>query len=508
MFKINKRKILIFCIIIAMLANFLPMFRNIVKGFNDIIVKVNDTIIYDGMNGGYNEEHGISGVSFDEEYNALILNNASISSIYSSKDLIISLEGINTINNSIESTRAIESRGNLIIKGSNGSTLTIDSNDIAIEIGPDKRLTIGDEENLSNLITVTIEEGNRNINTNDTYVVTGSTYNFTEPGGGPGPGGEPMAPFKLYIDGSLLINETAEPPVVSATGEGYEIEKIEFGYIINIDTSIINRLGYVETEGDGYLIIAPDGNLSIASNEDWNSLRAFNGRTNFMIGSGGEEFTITFEGGIETEGSVFLGDKKINIGSISNPIPKGVKSSELIIGHNEVKIYTTGSGILGFDEENMNQTYVRDNSIVEIYSSNVATENVELIEVSTGGKITINHSNGLGTFIPKSAFWPWVNMLGTTEEELEPGYMHMPESVICEEGTNIEGKYIMNTDEGIFILESTGKGTYNISSNIQNEDTIAQDSLVVNGKVRIIAANGYKQVAGNRIYRLCYRRGK
>jgi hypothetical protein len=508
MVKTNKRKILISCIIIAMLINFLPTFKNIVKGVNDIRVEVNGTIIYDGMDGEYNEGHGISGVSFDEEYNALILNNASISSIYSSKDLIISLEGTNTITNSVESTRAIESRGNLTIKGSNGSTLTIDSNDIAIEIGADKRLTIGDEENLSNLITVTIEEGNRNINTNDTYIVAGSTYNFTEPGGGHGPGGEPMAPFKLSIDGSLLIDETAEPPIVYATGEGYEIERIEFGYIVNIDTSIIPRLGYVETEGDELLIIAPNGNLSIASNEDWNSLRAFNGKTNFMIGAGGEEFTITFEGGIETEGSVFLGDKKIQIGSISNPIPKGVKSSELNIGYNEVKIYTTGSAILGFDEENKNRTYITNNSIVEIYSANIATENVESIEVSSGGKITINHLNGLGEFTAKSAFWPWKNMLGTTEEELEPGYMHMPESVVCEEGTNIEGKYIMNTGEGRFTLESTGKGVYNISSNIQNEDTIEQDSLVINGRVRVIAANGYKQVAGNRIYRLCYRRRK
>lgn len=489
-----------------MLANILPIFKNIaIATFSDI-VKVNDTIIFDKMDGGYKADHGISGVTFDETTNTLTLNNASISSIYSSDDLIIKLVGANVVNCTVTDMRAVEVRNSLTIIGSSSdtiATLSINSTDVAIEIGAEKRLTIGDETNPSSLVTVTIQEGNRNINTTDTYIVSGGAaiYNFTEPGGGPG-GPSMMTPFKIKVNGTLLIDETADPIIDSATGTGYEIEKNEYGYIMNIDTSILSSIGYIEAEGDGDLIIAPDGDLSIASNEDGNSIKSSNGRTSFFVGT--EESTITLSGGVETQGTVLLSN--VNIGSASIRSSKGIQCSDLNVAYSIVNIFTTGNAISGFDETNMNRTFISNHANVQIDSSDKATSNVESIEVSSGGKIIINHVNGLGTFTPKSAFWPWKDMLGTTEEELDPGYMHMPESVVCEEGTNTERKYIMTTGLGIFTLESTGKGTYNISSNIQNEDTIAEDSLVLNGRVGVISANGYKQVAGNRIYRLCYRR--
>lgn len=282
--KMKQKNIAIFCTVMLLSTIILPLIKNIAIAVNSTIVKVNDTIIYDSGAGGYNSSHGITGVTFDVENNTLTLNNASIDNIYANADLTINLKGTNTVNNEVEGVRAIEARENLIIKGDNGATLDIDSNDIAIEVGAEKRLTIGDESNPTNAITVTIAEGNRNIHTNDTVVVLGSTYSFTTPGG-PG-GGDPLpaTPFKLLINGEVLIDETTDPQITEATGEGYTIEKADFapGYLIDIDNSIVS-LGYIETEGDGSIIINSSGNLTIGANENGYSVECINGMTNVMI---------------------------------------------------------------------------------------------------------------------------------------------------------------------------------------------------------------------------------
>lgn len=140
--------------------------------------------------------------------------------------------------------------------------------------------------------------------------------------------------------------------------------------------------------------------------------------------------------------------------------------------------------------ENISFVSVMKYSVFEIYAGANATNNVEVIQVSEGGEIDINYDDGavLGEFTPKAAYWPFTDMQGT-EEESEDGYVHEPTSVLCENGTNTEGKYIMATESGHFSLQSTAKAMYNISSNIQE----SEDSVVVNGIARVIAANGYSQ---------------
>lgn len=191
-----------------------------------------------------------------------------------------------------------------------------------------------------------------------------------------------------------------------------------------------------------------------------------------------------------------MSDKTVHIGTEDTPIAKGIESFALSIGHNTVKIYTTGYSI-----EGQIGVYVQGKAILEIYSSGTATNNVDFIEVAEGGKVDINYVTALGSFVPKSAFWPWIEMTGTDSEEED---FPTPNSVECEEGTNLDNKYVMTNTEGRFILESTAKGMYSLSSNVPD----SEDSSVENGTVKVIAANGYKQVAGNRIYRLCYRRRK
>ncbi len=146
-------------------------------------------------------------------------------------------------------------------------------------------------------------------------------------------------------------------------------------------------------------------------------------------------------------------------------------------------MYTSGVAL-----DNINQVFVRGKATFEINSQANATQNVGVIEVSEGGKINIYQKTGSFDFTPKVAYWPFKDMQGTQEESQE-GYIHMPTSVECVNGTDTQAKYVMTTEAGHFSLQSTAKGMYNISSNIQG----SEDSLVVNGIARVIAANGYSQ---------------
>lgn len=485
MLKIYNRKTWVFLTMLLVFTIVIPMIYSSIIAISTLIIKVNDNIfIVD--NGEYNESHGVSGVSYDSLTETLTLTNVNIENIYCNSNLKIKLEGTNVINN-IDGFRAIEARGNINITGDEG-ILNISTNDVAIEIGAGCRLTIGDEVNLDQHITVNLENG-RNINTTDTYIVEGSTYNLPADEEEPGPEAD-SKPFKLYIDDVLVIDETAEPKIEAGEGTGYTVDTIGFmpGYIINVDTSIISSIGSIETEGNAMLILSPDGNLTVEANELGYSVDCKD-QTEFFTGAGGEEFKITFNGSIRTLGSVFLGDKSVDLGSVASPLSKGIECSELNSSFNSVRIYSTNYAF-----ENIENISVSKKSTLEVYSNATATNNVGTIQVYEGGKVDIYHNTGLGTFASKAGHWPWKEMLGT-EEDTEVGDFPTPTFVNCIEGTHLDDKYSMNITEGHFALESKGKAMYALSSNIQNGDTIAADSLVANGRVRVIAAYGYKQVA-------------
>lgn len=471
----------------------LVMSINFVFASDPTMVKVNGTTIYESP-GGYNSEHGISGVTFDTDTKTLNLTSTSLESIYSNGDLTINLSG-NIAVDAVTSNIAVEARGNLTVKGSNGSSLNImamSADDRAIELAADSTLTIGDATDLENLITVSIQRG-RNVNTEgNTVVVEGNTYNYTPSGGGdPGDPGLPPAgdPLQIYVDGFVVIDEMADPQITSFEGEGWSIEQGFMGiYELTVDGG--TTLPYINGTGDGALSINPQGgDITITENEDSRSIN-MDGNVEIMTAMGATTGNITLIGGIHTEGRVSINDRDMAIGSSETPSWTGIEARELIVGSGNLRIYTTAIALQYFDEtpaegEGM---LVESNAgkSLTVVSSEAATISVVSVRVSGGGKVDLSYSRSLGSFTPEASHWPWTDMTGTEEEN------PLPATVTCEEGTDITNKYRMTTTDGNFLLESLAGTLYQLGWNIPG----AEDSDVTNGTVKVIAANGYRFTSG------------
>ncbi|OQB06247.1 MAG: hypothetical protein BWY19_00402 [bacterium ADurb.Bin212] len=487
--KFFSNKLITLVTFVAFLALGAVSFR-MVSALDSTSITVNGTSIYTQA-GGYNSDHGIAGVSFDVPTMTLTLNNADIANISADDDLIIDLVGTNTVVSTSPDPAIRSVAGNVTIKGdeSSLSISAFSADNTAIRIGEGKRLTIGDETSLNDIITVSILSGT-NVNTDDTFIVGDNVYNYD---GAPGPGGPgdpegppPGDPLQLSIDGTLVIDETAEPPVTSASGEGWSIEPGFMGsYGLNIDQGI--TLGYITGIGDGMLIITGDAN--IAENEDGFSIN-MNGRVNISGGESDVAGDINLAGGIFTQGMINTYDRAFTIGSAETPSSKGIMASEVEVHMGDLTIYTTGTALQYYDETPAEG----DGMIVEsgagktltVASSDIATANVNSVRVSGGGTVDLSYTSSLGDFTPEASHWPWTDMTGTEEEN------PLPTTVTCEEGTDATNKYRMTSTEGNFLLESTAGTLYQLGWNIPGAD----DSIVTNGTVRVIAANGYRFTSG------------
>lgn len=476
---------------LAVLLSLLALSFRMVFALESTVVRVNGTIIYESP-GGYNSEHGISGVTYNTETKTLGLSGASLESIYANGDLNIGLSG-NTAIDAVTSNIALEARGNLNITGANGSSLNImamSADDRAIEIATDSTLTIGDAGNLENLITVSIQRG-RNVNTVDhTTVIEGNTYNYTPPAGGGDPGDLPAGdPLQIYVDGFIAIDETSDPQVTSVEGEGWSIEQGFMGiYELSVDAG--TTLPYITGSGDGTLSINPQGgDITITENEDSRSIN-MDGNVEIMTAMGDTSGDITLIGGIFTEGRVSVNDRDVTIGSSGTPSLTGIEASSLSVGSGNLTIYTSATALQYY-----NQTPAEgDGMIVEstagksltVESSDIATANVTGVTVSGGGTVDLSYTTSRGSFVPYASHWQWTDMTGTEEEN------PLPTTVACEEGEDTTNKYRVTTSEGNYLLESTAGTLYQLGWNIPDTD----DSTVTNGTVRVIAAHGYRFTSG------------
>ncbi len=433
---------------------------------------------------GYNGSHGIAGITFDEDTKALTLTDATLTNIHANGDLDIVVVGTNSVSSSTESSALLAMGGDLTITG-DAATLSITalaSNQPAVSIGAGGRLTIGA---VGTVITVTVTQGILN-NCEDTYVVDGNTFNSPDSGDPMGP--PPGDPLQISIDGTLVIDETADPQVTSASGTGWSIEQgVRDIYQLVVDGG--TTLGYITGTGDGALSISSmDGSFSIAENED---SRSINMNGNVMIFLSNESGDVNLVGGIYTEGEVSVRDgNMISIGSSDVRSTAGISSSGLYVGSSNFSIYTSGTALQYYNETPLEG----EGMIVEsgaghslIVESNIATANVLDVIVSGGGTIDLSYVSGLGSFTPKASHWPWIDMTGTEEEN------PLPTTVNCEEGTDTTNKYIMASTEGNFLLESTAGTLYQLGWNIPD----AEDSIVTNGTVRVIAANGFRFTSGD-----------
>ncbi len=444
---------------------------------------VNGVNVFNAID-GYNESHGIAGITFDEGTKILTMTHANVNSVHANGDLDIVLVGNNTIDALTDSAALLAMGGDLTITG-DAATLSITafaSNQPAISIGAGGRLTIGAE---GTVITVTVTEGILN-NCEDTYIVDGNTFNSPDSGGPmEPPAGDPL---QISIDGALVIDETADPQVTSASGTGWSIEQGFMGtYQLVVDSGA--TLPYITGEGDGALSISSiDGSFSIAKNED---SRSINMNGNVMIFLSNESGNVSLVGGIYTEGEVSVRDSNmISIGSSGVPSIIGISARALYVGSSNLSIYTSGTGLQYYNGTPLEG----EGMIVEsgaghslIVESDIATANVLDVIVSGGGTIDLSYISGLGSFTPKASHWPWIDMTGTEEEN------PLPTTVTCEEGTDATNKYVMTSTEGNFLLESTAGTLYQLGWNIPD----AEDSIVTNGTVRVIAANGFRFTSGD-----------
>ncbi len=439
---------------------------------------VNGTNIYN-VTDGYNESHGIAGITFNESTHTLTMTNATVNNIVASGDLDIVIVGTNTISSLTESSALLAMGGDLTITGDEStlSIAAIANNQPAISIGAGGRLTIGAT---GTSITVTVSQGILN-NCEDTYIVDGNTFNspsIDDPMGPPE--GDPL---QISIDGTLVIDETADPQITSANGEGWSIEKGFMGiYQLNVESE--TSLGYITGIGDGALSISSvEGDFSILKNDDGWSIN-MNG--NVMIFLSNESGNIDLLGGIHTEGDVSVRDGDIiSIGNAEVPSIIGISANSLYVGSINLHIYTSGTALQYYNDtpaEGEGMLVESGSAHSLIVDSSIATSNVSNLRVSGGGMIDLSYTLSLGTFIPEASHWPWIDMTGTEEEN------PLPITVACEEGTDTTNKYIMTSTEGNFSLQSTAGALYQLGWNIPGAD----DSIVTNGNVRVIAANGFR----------------
>ena len=471
-------------VLLMLAAGFLISIK-LASALDSTSISVNGTSIYTQA-GGYNAGHGIAGVSFDVPTMTLTLNNATIANISADDDLVIDLVGTNTVTSTSPDPAIRSEAGNVTIKG-NEASLSISAfsaDNTAIRIGEGKRLTIGDEGSLNDVITVSILSGT-NINTADTYIVGDNVYNYE---GAPDPG-DPMGPppgdpLKIYVDGFMAIDETANPQVTSVSGEGWSIEQGYSGiYELSIDTGI--TLPYITGAGDGALSINPEGgDITIAENEDRRSIN-MDGRVEILTRMDAAPGDINLIGGIYTEGSVNVNDRDMTIGSSGTPSITGIEADSVYVGSGNLSIYTTSVALQYYNPapapgEGMDVESGAGKSLT-VETSDTATANVSTVRVSGGGTVDLSYTTALGDFTPEASHWPWTEMSGTEEENPQPT------TVTCTEGIDATNKYRLTAGDNSFLLESTAGTLFQLGWNIPDAD----DSIVTNGTVRVIAANGY-----------------
>ena len=448
-------------------------------------VWVNGTLIY-SVTSGYNDEHGIEGVTFDVGATTLNLTDAILENIQAQGDLIINLAGTNTITSTSPDPAIFIEDGSLTFIGDDAAiTIQAYTDDhTAIRIGEDKRLTIGDEENLSNSIIVTIANGS-NINTEDTYVVAGNTYNYTAPGGGPDPGDLDL---QVSIGDLLIIDEAND--VSSYDGDGFVVvQEPHGGYSINIDSAINPTIDAIQAIGDGMISLNAIGGEVVITQEGGYSINA-DGNVGILTMMGSETYDLLLEGGIYTHGGVIVGDGDLIIGSEEESSAYGILAGMVSTASGDLHIYTTGVAFAYYDDDPLPGQAMRlsaqDDSTIFVSSSLIATENVESVLVLSGGSIDLNYSENLGDFDSQAGHWTWSEFLGTEDENIDPVI------VDCEPGEHPEDDYNLTFTEGRFLLESTANPMYPLGYNYDD----SEDSRVVNGSVNVKAAKGYKFVTG------------
>ncbi len=440
------------------------------------------------IGGGYNSSHGIAGISFDVPTHTLTMNNAAVNNISASGDLDILIIGDNSVIPSTESTAIIAMGGDLTITGDN-ATLDItafSASQIAITIGAGGRLTIGEA---GKAVEVTVTQGLLN-NCEDTYVVDGNTFNTPDSGEPVGPpAGDPL---QILIGGDLVIDETAEPQITSATGTGWSIEDSVYGgYQINIDSEVSPTFEYISGIGDGSISInANGGDVTITENLGYSVFFDGNVEIRFAMGTEEQVGDVHMMGGIFTHGRVNSGDGDVYIGTEDAKATDGIGAESVVLSFGSFYINTSGIGLYYYDltapeDEGMYLESAQTAEMV-VASSDVATTKVSIATVLGGGSIDLSYATELGDFIPLAGYWSWAEFTGTAEENLDPTIVE------CVEGTDPDNKYSLTLSSGNFLLESTAKALYQLGYNYEE----GGDSTVVNGTVNVIAANGYKFVSG------------
>lgn len=285
-----------------------------------------------------------------------------------------------------------------------------------------------------------------------------------------GPGGQPpvVEDYVLKVGNTVVLDKVNNITVQSGTN--WSLGTTPHGKKLNIT----GEVDPITITGNGLILdIAGNTNSKIKANSDGYSVVATN------VGFTG---TVNLAGGIKVSQGTLLGfqDATLNIGTSTTPSTKGIEFNGLMeVWFSTVNVYSTGSILKGITELSTvsGGKFTGTTTGTAIDNSAGST-----IKVTNGGQVEINYGTlSNGTVTPKAEYIPYSNNLNTNTKTL----------VTAVSGTNTTAKYVYSNTNNKFSLKSTGEGLYSISWNLDG----AEDSAVENGRLDIVAGNGFRYEA-------------
>lgn len=342
------------------------------------------------------------------------------------------------------------------------------------------------------------------------------------PGGGQ-EGGDPQPPqqmqdVKIWINGvnngNPVIDDTANPPVVSYTGSNVIIKKGNYHAAYEIEFPHGGTtIGAIKAEGHGTIVINPaiqdlpgttPAANTIQANGDGISISSTDSTSqiDFETFQGAGEGSLILEGGVETTGLFGVEDHNVQIGTQANKSSKGIKAGNVLVTYATLKMYCTGELFTGLTSDRKMNIDVQDEAKIDANTifTGTALTNVNNIRLRCGGEVSIETAGEIGNVNKEVHYYDFVDF-ETTQQSEEMEDIVVMSNLTDGNGTAAghNGKYEMTSTNSSLKLKSLSKSLWTLSFNILDaEGNIIEDTKVENGTVRVITACGIGRGADGR----------
>lgn len=354
-----------------------------------------------------------------------------------------------------------------------------------------------------------------------------------EPDPGPGGGSSVSDDFTVKIGNTTVYQATVaegDPKIPNLEAEPYDVEEIDGGIAIkpkqgtdqsDLDVDISKKqsltLDPISVTGNGRVEVHAGLNYTPADVTDGSHIEEdvpiiieasattgysfeADGDVDFLICWGNFRSTATLEGGVKARGFTLNDMAKLTIGSADSPVKEAFcaplrdssqmyESSSVEFNLAEVEIFavkgfTNYNELRAWDEANVNVTLSVENAKM--------FDNVNTMQVQTGGKFTLKSSSGIVYPEGFKAQAGYYNEIGKISDIQNDGRFQDAVNIVdCVEGDHSEaaGRYIYSINEnntGI-TLESTSKTLWSLGYSFLPE---SGDQYVENGHFEISAGSG------------------